>query len=110
MDAFVETTLWADGSECNHTYLLDGDNMWAYIPKGRVAAQYFVKPIKISRSGRKFTRLAVSPFKDITQPVVATTILVQGSKGQTYTVDTEARTCTCSGFTFRGACKHVKDL
>lgn len=33
--------------------------------------------------------------------------LVAGSKGQTYTV-TEGRHCTCTGFTFRGSCKHLR--
>lgn len=110
MDAYVETTVWADGSESNHTYLLDGDNMWAYIPKGRSEAQYFVKPIKISRSGRKFTRLATSPFITVNTHKPSSIITVQGSKGQTYTVDTEAKTCTCSGYTYRGTCKHTKDM
>ena len=111
MDAYLETTVWSDGSTCNHTYLLDGDSMIAYIPKGKTTAQYFTKPIRIDRRGRKFERLATSPFEVKVVPVVATTtITVQGSKGQTYTVDTEAKTCTCAGFTFRGTCKHVKEL
>lgn len=110
MQAVREITAWADGSTCNHTYLLDGDKMWAYIPVNGVLPRYFSKPIIISRSGRKFERLATSPFShpDIQQP--STVITVQGSKGQTYSVDTEAKTCTCSGYTFRGTCKHVKDL
>ena len=110
MQAVREITAWADGSTCNHTYLLDGDKMWAYIPVGGAQPRYFSKPITISRSGRKFERLATSPFRhpDIQQP--STVITVQGSKGQTYSVDTEAKTCTCSGYTFRGTCKHVKDL
>lgn len=110
MQAVREITAWADGSTCNHTYLLDGDKMWAYIPVNGVLPRYFSKPIIISRSGRKFERLATSPFRhpDIQQP--STVITVQGSKGQTYSVDTEAKTCTCSGYTFRGTCKHVKEL
>jgi hypothetical protein len=110
MQAYKETTIWADGSKCNHTYLLDGDQMWAYIPAGRAEAQYFVKPIRISRSGRKFETLAKSPFKTVTSEPITTVIKVAGSKGQVYSVDTEAKTCTCSGYTFRGTCKHTKDL
>jgi hypothetical protein len=36
---------------------------------------------------------------------------VEGSKpGVFYTVNTEEMTCTCQGYTFRGACKHIKQL
>jgi hypothetical protein len=34
---------------------------------------------------------------------------VKGSKGQTYEV-TGNQKCTCPGFTFRGDCKHVKEM
>ena len=33
-----------------------------------------------------------------------------GSKGNVYLLDTEKMTCTCPGFTFRGTCKHVKEI
>ena len=33
-----------------------------------------------------------------------------GSKGNVYLLDTEKMTCTCPGFTFRGNCKHVKEI
>jgi uncharacterized Zn finger protein len=35
---------------------------------------------------------------------------VKGSKGQTYIINLDENTCTCSGYTFRGACKHIKEL
>lgn len=36
---------------------------------------------------------------------------VQGSRGQVYTVTVGARpSCTCTGFAFRGSCKHVKEF
>jgi hypothetical protein len=108
VQAYLETTQWTDGSKCNHTYLLEGDSMLAYIPAGKTTAQYFSKPIRISRSGRKFVALATSPF-DLIEPDHR---LVEhiGSKGTVYYVDPEAKTCTCPGYTFRGSCKHVKEL
>jgi len=108
VQAYKETTQWTDGSSSNHTYLLEGDLMLAYIPAGRSTATYFSKPIRISRSGRKFEQLAVSPF-NIIEPEVKLIEHV-GSKGTVYYVDPEAKTCTCPGYTFRGSCKHVKEL
>ena len=35
---------------------------------------------------------------------------VEGSKGAKYIVNLDDNTCTCPGYTFRGACKHVKEL
>jgi hypothetical protein len=108
MDAVKEITIWTDGSSCNHTYLLNGDKMVAYIKNGGTEPFYFSKPITISRSGRKFEKLSVNPFE---VPKLESSIKeVAGSKGNVYYVDTETNTCTCPGYTFRGACKHVKEL
>ena len=108
MPAYKETTHWTDGTTANHTYLLEGDSMLAYIPAGKLVPTYFSKPIRISRSGRKFEQLAVSPF----DPVEPTVKLIEhvGSKGDIYYVDPDAKTCTCPGYTFRGSCKHIKEL
>lgn len=108
MEAVKEITEWADGSASNHTYLLDGTKMVAYIPFGKKKAFYFKNPITIDKRGRKFEKLKKNPFKEVKQD--PSLIEVQGSKGNIYYVDPEAKTCTCSGFTFRGTCKHVKDL
>lgn len=105
MIALKEVTVWADGTTANHTYLLDGDNMVAYIKKGTTEPFYFKRPIKgFSRSGRKFEELKKNPFK---VEVKSNLKEVIGSKGEKYFVDEEAKTCTCPGFSFRGKCKHV---
>lgn len=108
MEALLETTVWKAGTAANHTYLLDGTNLVAYIKAGSATPFYFKNPIKgFDKAKRTFRAVKPNPFK-ITK--TSATIEVQGSKGQTYYIDPEAKTCTCSGFTFRGTCKHIKDL
>ena len=107
MQAVKETTVWKDGTTANHTYLLDGDKLVAYIKKDTKEPFYFKNPIKgFSRSGRKFEILKQSPFK--VKISASTVTQVTGSKGEIYEVDTETNTCTCPGFTFRGNCKHIE--
>jgi len=106
MKAVKETT---GGAFPAHTYLLDGNNLVAYIKVNETQPYYFKQPIKgFDQRGRKFEKVDDSLFTQSWVP--AHTIEVKGSKGQTYTVDPEAGTCTCSGYTFRGTCKHVKEL
>ena len=56
------------------------------------------------RRGRKFEAVKPNPFKERTNE---TRRRVVGSKGQEYWVDDSERTCTCPGYTYRGACKHL---
>jgi hypothetical protein len=106
MEALKETTDWGLSTALNHTYLLDGNNLVAYIKQGDTAPFYFKNPIKgFDKRGRKFVVVTPNPFKAKKE---SNTIAVQGSKGQTYYVDPEAKTCTCSGFQFRGTCKHLE--
>lgn len=89
-----------------HTYLLDGNSLIAYIKHNTTTPFYFKNPIKgFDKRGRKFVEVNADAFNTTSQP---TTITVQGSKGQTYYVDPEAKTCTCPGFIFRGTCKHLE--
>ena len=47
MEALKEVTVWEDSTtQCNHTYLLDGDKMLAYIKNGETTPFYFKNPIK----------------------------------------------------------------
>ena len=47
MEAVVETTVWNDSNNANHTYLLDGSKMIAYIKVGDTVPFYFKNPITI---------------------------------------------------------------
>ncbi len=104
MEAVVETT---GGLFPAHTYLLDGTTLVAYIKRGETTPFYFKNGIKgFDKRGRKFATVTPNPFKVKTQ---SNLITVKGSNGKEYTVDPEAKTCTCPGFTFRGSCKHLAE-
>lgn len=96
-----------------HTYLLDGTTLVAYIRVGTVEPYYFKSGIKgFSKSGRKFEVIKANPFTPQAKAEPTPWILqVQGSKPNTfYQVNTSELTCTCPGYTFRGDCKHIKQL
>jgi hypothetical protein len=104
MEALQETT---GGAFHPHVYLLDGNNLVAYIKSGETEPFYFKNPIKgFDKRGRKFATVTPNPFKVKQQ---SNLITVKGSKGNEYTIDPESKSCNCPGFTFRGACKHVAE-
>ena len=104
MEALQETT---GGAFHPHVYLLDGNNLVAYIKSGETQPFYFKNPIKgFDKRGRKFATVTPNPFKVKKQ---SNLITVKGSKGNEYTIDPESKSCNCPGFTFRGACKHVAE-
>jgi len=103
MEAVLETT---GGLFPAHTYLLDGSTLIAYIKAGDDVAFYFKKGIKnFDKRGRKFHRVDTKQFKQSKNE--SNVITITGSKGQQYTIDPEAKSCSCPGFTYRGACKHL---
>ena len=103
MEALRETT---GGQFPPHIYLLDGNNLVSYIKSGETEPFYFKNPIKgFDKRGRKFEAVKPNPFKERK----SNAITVTGSKGQVYYIDAEARSCTCPGFQFRGACKHLAE-
>jgi hypothetical protein len=105
MEALRETT---GGLFPAHTYLLDSNNLVAYIKVNETEPFYFKNPIKgFDKRGRKFEAVKPSPFKQLKKE--SNVITVTGSKGQTYFVDRDSATCTCPGFTFRGSCKHLAE-
>ena len=109
MQALKETTQWPNKASPNHTYLLDGDKLVAYIRYGTSEPKYFTSPIKgFSKSGRKFVSASLDLFEFPTQ--VSSVREVVGSKGDVYIINLDEGTCTCPGYSYRGACKHTKQL
>lgn len=107
-----ETTIWG-GTATNHTYVLTNDKsrMIGYVPSGKNAVFTFKNPIKISLSRRTFVE--VKNTFGYTGPADGTPKWeVIGSKGDRYTVtkpDT-GYVCSCSGFSFRGKCRHITQI
>jgi hypothetical protein len=114
MKWFAETTEWK-GVAPNHVYLLDDakSKMFAYVPTGVSKPIIFRAPIRIDVRGRKFKLNPVQYEITVKAPEPEGRVWeVQGSKGDVYKV-TEVRgeySCTCSGFKFRGDCKHVRSV
>lgn len=90
-----------------HIYLVDGTKLLAYVKVGSVKADYFEHPLRFDRRGRKFVRVDTAVFK---QPKADHRVKVEGSRGNVYYVDKAEQTCTCPGYTYRGNCKHIKEV
>ena len=103
MIVMQEVTDW--NPAYNHTYLFDGSKAIAYIKSGEKTPIYLNHPLRIDRARRKFIELKKNLFK---KKIESNLIRVEGSKGNVYHVDPEAKSCTCTGFQFRGKCKHIE--
>ena len=112
MKVFVETTAW-ESTTPNHTYFMDDSKSkaYAYIPVGKTELFEFKSPLKLDVRGRKFREVAntVGFFPRSELKLVGKSWKVVGSKGDEYTVSEEdgVLTCSCSGFKFRGQCRHT---
>ena len=119
MRAFLEITEWPDTQyNCNHVYWMDDakNRAHAYAKCGNPAeVQTFRNPMTIDVRGRKFVEVRhdIYGWKDPSEPEPsANTWTVVGSKGDRYTVELNGTdyTCSCSGFKYRGSCRHVKEI
>ena len=113
MEAVREITVWSvEFRQPNHDYLLDGDRVVAYRKWGEGEIIASPSRLKIDRRGRKFVKLDPNPFEGFGEEIKPMVVEVKGSKGQTYFLSNpgEGWHCTCPGFTFRGECKHIKEM
>ena len=115
MKALLEVTKWSSKIP-NHTYLVNDnkEKLYAYIKVGTKDVVELAKPIKFDTRGRKFKEVpnysGYLPQEDIIP--VSTEWKVTGSKGDVYTVKEEQGnySCTCTGFVYRGKCKHIESV
>lgn len=108
MKIMLETTVWDDPGVPNHVYVFNDSlsHAIAYVRAGTKEVFKFKKPLGIDRRGRTFVELEDGQ-EDPKDPAV---IEIEGSKGAKYFLSNpgEGWICTCPGFTFRGACKHLE--
>ena len=85
----------------------------AFKARGTEAIKVFRNPIRIDVRGRKFVVNPVQFKTELKEPEPEGHVwTVKGSKGDEYKI-TEVNvnlSCTCSGFRFRGDCRHVKSV
>ena len=114
MKWFAETTDYKDAVP-NGIYLLDDSKskMYAFKVRGTEAIKVFKNPIRIDTRGRKFK---INPVQFKTklreEEPEGRFWVVKGSKGDEYRVTESGGNfnCTCSGFKFRGQCKHSESI
>ena len=114
MKFYQEITDYGD-KIANGVYLLDDAKakMYAYVSPNDGVVKTFNRPIGISTKGRKFKVVDNTYNYTIPEEFAENPRWeVAGSKGVTYFVEktNNGLTCTCSGFKFRGECKHVKEF
>ena len=113
MKWFAEITEWND-SVPNGIYLLDDSKskMYAFQPAGG-KIKTFRNPIRIDIRGRKFKLNPVQFRTRVKEEQPEGRVIeVRGSRGDVYRVSevNGAWSCTCSGFRFRGQCKHIASV
>ena len=112
LEILKETTIWNDGSIINHTYLLEGTKIVAYAKFGGDEVQVLKTQIKIDKRYRTFVKTkhyGLEKFIKKTPIKSNTRVFKVVSKTKEYFVELSDYnyTCTCTGFNFRGKCKHI---
>ena len=107
IEILQEITDWGKYKVNNGIYHVNSaGKLVAYQPNAESELQVLNVPsTQFSKARRKFEKIGSYP--EITnEPHVK---LIEGSNGNTYSLDTEKGTCSCPGYTYKGNCKHVKE-
>ena len=112
LEILKETTVWADSSNANHTYLLEGSKIIAYAKFGGNDIQELRTQIKIDKRYRTFVKTKHSGLekfikKTIPKPNTSVFKVTSGEKEYFVELSDYNYTCTCTGYNFSGKCKHI---
>jgi hypothetical protein len=111
MQILKEITEWeSDFPIINKIYLLDlKDKIIAYTNSDNTITQ-LKSPIKLDKRRRKFIKVNHAGLSKLIQKDNNNRLFKVKSKDNEYTVslDNNTLSCTCTGFTFRGKCKHIE--
>jgi hypothetical protein len=114
MRFFKETTDWGEYNTPNHIYLLTDDKSkaYGYIKLGTEDAFVFKKPYSFDARGRTFQTVKELGEIDLKELQATESKEVVGSKGDKYLVQKidGVLQCSCPGYTYRGDCRHVKEM
>jgi hypothetical protein len=108
-----ETTIWAGHyGACNHTYLLDNQNkIIAYIKQNDNKVNILKSQIKIDKRYRTFIKVRNIQLERLSGKSIKDNTRVFNVQSNTKVYNVELNdshyTCTCTGFNFRGKCKHI---
>lgn len=112
MQILKEVSDWScDYKPCNHTYLIDSNKVYAYAVDGGSKVVTMSEPLVIDKRYRKFIKTTHSGLAKLMSNVVPSNVRIFNvkSKNKIYSVevtDNSTYRCGCTGFTFRGKCKH----
>ena len=115
MKFILETTSWdVDYKQPNHIYAVDGDKIFAYSRWGKEEFSSLETPYRLDKRGRTFKEVqnTFNYSPPATIKVESKIWNITGSKGNTYLVKeiNGVRSCNCTGYTYRGDCKHIKEI
>ena len=105
MKLVIETTVFSGAKMPNHSYLLNDTGIAIGMRKFSVGpVTRFRTPLRLDIRGRTFKLVDdLGSDADVSSKVVE----VAGSKGDVYFVDVFRKQCSCTGFKYRGECKHI---
>ena len=107
IEILQEVTDWGKYKVNNGVYHVNSSGkLVAYQVNQKSEVQVLNVPsTQFSKARRKFVKIG-----EREEELASHIIEVKGSTGNTYYIDTIKKTCTCPGFTYRGNCKHVKEI
>lgn len=106
IEILQEVTDWGKYKVNNGIYHINSaGKLIAYQPNKDSEVQVLNVPSnQFSKARRKFIKIG-----ERSEELESHIVKVKGSNGAVYLIDTDKKTCTCPGFTFRGTCKHIKE-